>query len=317
MASSDFKIFVGGLTVTTVEADLEQYFAAFGPVNQVAIIRNKQTGLSKCYAFIHTSDKRTYHRILNQKHYIQGRMIDCKDGFSREENPQLFEKMNSKKFFVGGLSVATADKNLHEYFSRFGSVFKAYVIVDPNTNRSKRFGFVIMDSEQGVDTVMNGGKHTINGSIVNCKRFDRSISEKTEQEPADEEGAETPEQGKATDIMEAESNSLVFNRLSQIWSFSGHSSQILFQFVCSKGKSPQMIEHYQIDSYRGVKTPSSTKAISATQEVKFRLSMNPALYERIESWAQRCNENTAADNFESIIETGWPPGLVENTTSIN
>lgn len=271
---------------------MEQYFAAFGQVNQVAIIRNKQTGLSKCYAFIHTSDKRTYQRILGQKHFLQGRMIDCKDGFSRDDNPHLFEKMNSKKFFVGGLSANTSDKDLLEYFSGFGEVFKAYVIVDPNTGRSKRFGFVIMEMQEGVDEVMSAGKHAINGHAINCKRFDRSLADKA-NDPESEPLAESPTKTKAVEIMEMETSSPVFNRLSQVWSFARQPSTIIFRYVCRKGPSAQdQVDFHDIDNYRGPKPSASNPKGDQPPELKFKFCMNPYMYQKIEDWHQRvCDIN--------------------------
>ena len=172
--SQEFKIFVGGLTVQTTEQELEDYFSTFGSVTQVAVIKNKQTGLSKCYAFVHTNEVRTYQRIISSKHNLNGRVIDCKDGFNKDENPALFEKLNNKKIFVGGLSPNTQDKHLAEYFSKYGPVFKAYVIIDPKTRRSKRFGFIIMEDEAAVGKAMSVSNHVVNGSAINCKRFDRN-----------------------------------------------------------------------------------------------------------------------------------------------
>ena len=173
----EYKIFVGGLTVQTTEEDLEEYFSSIGSITQTAVIKNKVTGLSKCYAFVHTNDVRTYQRIISTRHTLNGRIIDCKDGFNRHENPFLFEKLNSRKFFVGGLAPSTQDKHLEEYFQKFGPVFKAYVIMDPNTNRSKRFGFIIMETEESVFRVLEQKVHIINGYSINCKRFDRSMPE--------------------------------------------------------------------------------------------------------------------------------------------
>lgn len=173
----EYKIFVGGLTVQTTEEDLDEYFSSIGSITQTAVIKNKVTGLSKCYAFVHTNDVRTYQRIISTRHTLNGRIIDCKDGFNRHENPFLFEKLNSRKFFVGGLAPSTQDKHLEEYFQKFGPVFKAYVIMDPNTNRSKRFGFIIMETEESVFRVLEQKVHIINGYSINCKRFDRSMPE--------------------------------------------------------------------------------------------------------------------------------------------
>lgn len=45
------KIFVGGLPVTTTEADLEKYFSKFGPVREASIVTNRQTGARRGFGF--------------------------------------------------------------------------------------------------------------------------------------------------------------------------------------------------------------------------------------------------------------------------
>jgi RNA recognition motif-containing protein len=52
------------------------------------------------------------------------------------------------KLFVGSLSYNTTDASLEEFFASIGKVVSAKVIVDRDTNRSKGFGFVEMESEE-------------------------------------------------------------------------------------------------------------------------------------------------------------------------
>ncbi|MGE5754753.1 MAG: RNA recognition motif domain-containing protein [Planctomycetaceae bacterium] len=53
----------------------------------------------------------------------------------------------AKKLYVGNLSYNVNQSDLEELFSRFGTVQSAQIIVDRNTNRSKGFGFVEMDTD--------------------------------------------------------------------------------------------------------------------------------------------------------------------------
>ena len=45
------KIFVGGLPITTTEADLVEYFSKFGHVQEASIVVNRQTGASRGFGF--------------------------------------------------------------------------------------------------------------------------------------------------------------------------------------------------------------------------------------------------------------------------
>jgi len=48
--------------------------------------------------------------------------------------------------YVGNLSFNTDDHGLSEVFAEFGSVASAKVVMDRETDRSRGFGFVEMDS---------------------------------------------------------------------------------------------------------------------------------------------------------------------------
>lgn len=56
----------------------------------------------------------------------------------------------SNKLFVGGLSWDTSDDSLRQAFQSYGDVMEAKVITDRETGRSRGFGFVTLDSREGV-----------------------------------------------------------------------------------------------------------------------------------------------------------------------
>lgn len=53
----------------------------------------------------------------------------------------------TKRLFVGGLAWATDEKALRDAFGRFGEVTDAAVILDPQTGKSRGFGFVTFNEE--------------------------------------------------------------------------------------------------------------------------------------------------------------------------
>ena len=59
-----------------------------------------------------------------------------------------------KKLYVGNLAYNTTEAALTEAFGRVGSVVKATVIIDRETNRSKGFGFVEMADEAGASAAI-------------------------------------------------------------------------------------------------------------------------------------------------------------------
>jgi RNA recognition motif-containing protein len=75
--------------------------------------------------------------------------------------------------FVGSLPWGTDDQGLADLFSQFGSVSKAKVIRDRDTNRSKGFGFVEMEddaaAQQAIDK-LNGSDFEGRKLVVNVAR---------------------------------------------------------------------------------------------------------------------------------------------------
>ena len=62
----------------------------------------------------------------------------------------------SKKLYVGNLTYNVNESDLEALFSPFGTVQSAQVIMDRETNRSKGFGFVEMDTDDQAQAAIKG-----------------------------------------------------------------------------------------------------------------------------------------------------------------
>ncbi len=63
------------------------------------------------------------------------------------------------KVYVGNLPYRTSEEEMKEFFSEAGTVIDVRIIRDKETNRSKGFGFVSFETEEGVNKaieVLNG-----------------------------------------------------------------------------------------------------------------------------------------------------------------
>ncbi|VDI01353.1 DAZ-associated protein 1-like isoform X1 [Mytilus galloprovincialis] len=72
------------------------------------------------------------------------------------------------KFFVGNLSWDTDNDSLWNYFSQYGNVTDAVVIMDRQTGRSRGFGFVTFQDPNCVSKVIDQG-HKIDGREINAR----------------------------------------------------------------------------------------------------------------------------------------------------
>ncbi|XP_018426266.1 PREDICTED: cold-inducible RNA-binding protein B-like [Nanorana parkeri] len=52
MSSNDGKLFIGGLSFDTNEQSLEELFGKYGPVNEVVVVKDRETNRSRGFGFV-------------------------------------------------------------------------------------------------------------------------------------------------------------------------------------------------------------------------------------------------------------------------
>jgi len=88
-------------------------------------------------------------------------------------NGQVVSKSSSdddRKLFVGGISWDTDQKDLKEYFSKFGEVTDVTIKTDPATGKSRGFAFITFGTDETVDNVLKNVPHNIKGKQIDPKR---------------------------------------------------------------------------------------------------------------------------------------------------
>ncbi|KAK2087543.1 Heteroproteinous nuclear ribonucleoprotein A1 [Saguinus oedipus] len=87
---------------------------------------------------------------------------------SKSESPKEPEQL--RKLFIGGLSFETTNESLRSHFEQWGRLTDCVVIRDPNTKRSRGFGFVTYATVEEVDAAMSARPHKVDGRVVEPKR---------------------------------------------------------------------------------------------------------------------------------------------------
>uniref|UniRef100_A0A3B4GI32 Heterogeneous nuclear ribonucleoprotein A1b n=1 Tax=Pundamilia nyererei TaxID=303518 RepID=A0A3B4GI32_9CICH len=83
---------------------------------------------------------------------------------------ESFTPEQLRKLFIGGLSFETTDESLRAHFEQWGTLTDCVVMRDPNSKRSRGFGFVTYSSVQEVDAAMSARPHKVDGRVVEPKR---------------------------------------------------------------------------------------------------------------------------------------------------
>lgn len=81
--------------------------------------------------------------------------------------------------YVSNLSFAVQDEDLREFFTEYGEVSSAKVIMDKFTNRSKGFGFVEMPDDAAAQKAIA----ELDGGIVEGRAIKVMIAKPREERP--------------------------------------------------------------------------------------------------------------------------------------
>ena len=89
---------------------------------------------------------------LSNKIHHEPAAPDSHIGTSRPSAPEALNPGNN--LYVAGISNSIDDRQLEEIFSKYGTVTKSSIVKDPNTQDSRGFGFVTMDSNEAADAAI-------------------------------------------------------------------------------------------------------------------------------------------------------------------
>ncbi|EKM58978.1 uncharacterized protein PHACADRAFT_249120 [Phanerochaete carnosa HHB-10118-sp] len=154
-------MFIGGLNWDTTDESLRKYFSQFGKVEACTIMRDA-AGRSRCFAFLTFEDPASVNAVMVREHFLDGKIIDPKRAIPRQEHQR------ATKLFIGGLAGSVTSESMREFFSQFGKVVDATVMLDRETGRSKGFGFVSFENAN-VEPLLGFGNLEIDGKIIDVK----------------------------------------------------------------------------------------------------------------------------------------------------
>ncbi|KAG0364823.1 hypothetical protein BGX24_004439, partial [Mortierella sp. AD032] len=143
------KMFIGGLNWETTDESLKKYFSHYGELTDCMVMKDPMTNKSRGFGFLTFTDHRNVDAVLKEDHHLDGKMIDPKRAIPREEQEK------TEKIFVGGIAANVTEEEFANYFSQFGHVLDATLMLDRASGRPRGFGFITFESDKGVDAALS------------------------------------------------------------------------------------------------------------------------------------------------------------------
>lgn len=84
------NIFVGNLSYQTTEDELQAAFSEFGTVDRVSVIRDRETGQSRGFAFVEMANSAEATKAIDSLNgmELRGRALKVNEARPREDRPQ-------------------------------------------------------------------------------------------------------------------------------------------------------------------------------------------------------------------------------------
>lgn len=168
-------------------------------------MRDGASGRSRGFGFLTFKDPRTVNVVMVKEHYLDGKIVrpSFPTSFkgtpihrteSSQSTPSIKidpkraiprdEQERTSKIFVGGVSQDANEQDFKEYFTQFGRVVDATLMIDKDTGRPRGFGFVTFDSEAAVDATLQGDLQILGKPIEVKKAQPRGNMREEEEGPS-------------------------------------------------------------------------------------------------------------------------------------
>lgn len=138
-------LWIGDLPYWAEEPYLQSWFAPTGEVLSIKVIRNRITGQPEGYGFVEFTSHAVAEHVLQSYNgtQIPGTELSFRLNWASSGIGERRDPGPEHSIFVGDLAPDVTDNLLLETFrSLYASVRGAKVVTDPNTGRSKGYGFV-------------------------------------------------------------------------------------------------------------------------------------------------------------------------------
>ena len=151
------NVFIKNLDLAIDNKALHDTFAAFGNILSCKVAQD-EFGNSKGYGFVHYE---TAEAATNAIKHVNGMMLNDKKVFvghhiAKKDRQSKFDEMkaNFTNVYVKNVEPSATDEELRDLFAKFGDITSATLARDPDSGKSRSFGFVnFIDHEHAATAV--------------------------------------------------------------------------------------------------------------------------------------------------------------------
>lgn len=170
--SQKVALFVGGLAFNITEREIQDYFEQFAPVIKLVLLRDRNTNISKGYAFVTIEGKDAADAILSQKNYILNRRVEVQQASKKNEKHFVDEKRKRKRLFVSHVPPNISNSEFEAFFSQFGEIHNCYIIQNYDGHTNKPYGFVEFKTEEQAMALLYRKKELVlRGNKLSIQQF--------------------------------------------------------------------------------------------------------------------------------------------------
>lgn len=159
------QLFVGGLPKKATNDTLKKYFEAFGPVIECRIVIDKDTQLSRGFAFVTFGTDESFRAVLNTKaHKYMKTSITVKPAMSKDQSNQSTMQEKERKIYIVGLPFKTRSEDLARLFSKYGEIESIQL------KAHRGFGFIEFKNRVSViDVLESHEQFMIEGNLLEVR----------------------------------------------------------------------------------------------------------------------------------------------------
>eukprot|EP00562_Extubocellulus_spinifer_P008714 CAMPEP_0178507308 /NCGR_PEP_ID=MMETSP0696-20121128/20149_1 /TAXON_ID=265572 /ORGANISM="Extubocellulus spinifer, Strain CCMP396" /LENGTH=742 /DNA_ID=CAMNT_0020136785 /DNA_START=144 /DNA_END=2372 /DNA_ORIENTATION=- len=168
------SLYIGDLAPDTNEGLLFEIFNAVGPVSSIRVCRDAVTRRSLGYGYINYHNLADAERALDTMNFTDIKGRACRIMWSQRD-PSL-RRSNVGNIFVKNLHESIDNKQLYDTFSLFGNILSCKVVCDPQTGKSKGYGYVHYETAEAANAAIDKlDGMLIDGQEVQVGKFMRRM----------------------------------------------------------------------------------------------------------------------------------------------